>query len=80
VTEPEIYEGLTEIFHELFADDGIVLTAETTAEDVEDWDSFNHLNIIVAVEMRFGIKMQTNEIEELTNVGDMVQLVKTKLQ
>jgi len=38
------------------------------------------LNIIVAVEMRFGIKMQTNEIEELTNIGDMVQLVKTKLQ
>jgi acyl carrier protein len=78
VTEPEVYAILTELFHELFADDSIVLTPDTTADDVSGWDSFNHLNIIVAVETRFGIKLQTNEIEGLTNVGDMARLILTK--
>ncbi len=78
MTEPEVYAILTELFHELFADDSIVLTPDTTADDVSGWDSFNHLNIIVAVETRFGIKLQTNEIEGLTNVGDMARLILTK--
>jgi acyl carrier protein len=80
VTEADVYAGLTEVFHELFADDTIVLTPETTAADVDGWDSFNHLNIIVAVEMRFGIKLQTNEIEGLNNVGDMVRLIMAKVE
>jgi acyl carrier protein len=79
VTEPEIYATLNEVFRELFADDGIVLKPETTADDIEGWDSFNHLNIIVAVESRFGIRLNTREIEGLTNVGDMVRLIQAKL-
>ena len=45
----EIYEKLTELFRELFADDLIVLTPQTTANDIEGWDSFNHISVIVAV-------------------------------
>jgi len=75
VGEAEIYAGLNELFHELFADDDIVLQPETTAADIEGWDSFNNLNIMVAVESRFGIKMSSQEIESLKNIGELVQLI-----
>ena len=75
----EIYRKLTELFRELFADDSIVLTPETTATDIEGWDSFNHISVIVAVETRFGIKMSTGEIDKLANVGALVAAVEAKL-
>jgi acyl carrier protein len=79
MTEAEIYSGLTEIFHDIFDDDQIVLTPETTAEDIEDWDSHNHISIIVATEMRFGVKFQTAEIESLRNVGELARCIERKV-
>ncbi len=76
--EPQIYSSLDEVFRELFDDDSIKLTPKTTAEDVDGWDSFNHLNIIVAVEMKFGVRFETAEIEHLANIGDMVRLIVAK--
>jgi acyl carrier protein len=63
----------------MFANDDIVLTSETTANDIDGWDSFNHLSIIVAVETRFGVKIGTNQIESLANVGALVAAIKNKL-
>lgn len=79
MTTEQIYSQLTEIFHDLFDDDSIVLKPETTAADVSGWDSFNHINLIVAVEARFGIKFKTAEIETLHNVGHLVQVIQAKL-
>jgi len=75
----EIYARLTEIFRDLFADDDIVLTSETTADDIKGWDSFNHISVIVAVETRFGVKMTTSEIEGLSNVGALVAAIQRKV-
>lgn len=75
----EIYDKLTDLFRELFADDSIVLTPQTTANDIDGWDSFNHISVIVAVETRFGIKMTTAEIERLANVGALVAAIENKL-
>jgi acyl carrier protein len=80
MTPDSILAQLTTIFRELFDDNSIVLTRETTAEDIPDWDSFNHINIIVGVEAHFGVKFQTAETEELKNVGHLVDLVERKLQ
>lgn len=74
----EIYRQLTDLFHELFADDSIVLTPKTTANDIDGWDSFNHISVIVAVETRFGVKMTTSEIEHLANVGALVAAIESK--
>lgn len=52
----------------------------TIAEDVAGWDSFNHINIVVAVESHFGIKINTAEIEELRNVGELLDLIERKLK
>jgi acyl carrier protein len=75
----EIYAQLTDLFREIFADDAIVLAPDTTADDIEGWDSFNHLSVMVAVETRFGIRIATNEIESLANIGALVAAIESKL-
>jgi acyl carrier protein len=75
MTEKEAYDRLTELFHEVFGREDIVLQPKMTANDVKGWDSFTHLNLIVGVEMRFGIRIHTSEIENLQNVGDLVAVI-----
>ena len=77
--QQEIYAQLTSIFHDLFDDDTLVVTPGLTAADVPEWDSFNHINLIVAVEARFKIKFQTAELEQLHTVGHLVELIAAKL-
>ena len=74
-----LYRQLTEIFRDVFDDDSIVLTPETTAADIHDWDSANHVNLIVAIEVRLKIKFKTIEVESLHNVGHLVTLIEQKL-
>ncbi len=78
MTKEEIMMALTDIFRDVFDDPSLTLTRETTADDVEAWDSYNHINLVVATEMRFGIKFQTAEIEALKNVGGFVDLIAGK--
>ena len=73
-----IYDGLNEIFRDVFGDDTISLGPSTTAADIAEWDSFNHINVVVAVESRFGVKFSTFEVEALKNVGDMAALIERK--
>ena len=61
-----------------FDDDAIVLTSNTTAHDIKDWDSVNHINLIVAIEQEFHIKFRTAELEALKDVGEMVRLIESK--
>jgi acyl carrier protein len=75
----DIYAQLTAIFRDLFDDETLVLTPGLTAADVPDWDSFNHINLIVAVETRFKIKFQTAELEQLHTVGHLADLIAVKL-
>ena len=77
--DDQIDAGLTEIFHDLFADGTIVLSPQTTAADVKDWDSIKHISLIVAIEERFGVKFRTAEIDGLKNVGDMHRMIAAKL-
>jgi acyl carrier protein len=75
----EIYAQLTTIFRDLFEDDTLILTPSLSAADVPEWDSFNHINLIVAIESRFKIKFQTAELEQLHTVGHLVSLIAAKL-
>ena len=79
MTEPEIYAVLQTLFHDIFDDESIVLTPATSAKDIAEWDSFNHVNIIVGTETKFKIKFTTSEIGGLKNVGDFVRLIEKKL-
>jgi acyl carrier protein len=77
MTNAEIYLALDAIFRDLFLDDDIELKPETSARDIKGWDSFNHINIIIAAEARFAIKLKTAEIAGLNNVGDFVRVIKS---
>jgi len=73
-----VHEMLTEIFREVFDDESITLEPNTTAEDIEGWDSQAMITLIVAVEARFGISFRTAEIEQLDSVGSFVDLIASK--
>lgn len=75
----EIYSRLNEVFKEVFDDKNIVINDETTADDIEDWDSLEHINLIVAIENEFGVKFSMGETTSLKNVGEMATLIKNKL-
>jgi acyl carrier protein len=66
---------LNEVFRNVFDDDEIDVTRETTAKDVEGWDSLMHVTLIVNVEKAFGIKFTSSEVASLKSVGDLVDLI-----
>lgn len=75
----EILSKLSEIFREELDNEEINLTAETTANDVEEWDSLSHIQLIVAVEKAFGIRFTSSEIQTWNNVGEMANSIASKL-
>ncbi|WP_333838320.1 acyl carrier protein [Novosphingobium sp.] len=79
MTRSEITETLTGLFRDIFYDDDLVLHDEMTANDVEAWTSLTHINLILAVEEAFEIKIRSNEIEKLTNVKALIDLLESKL-
>lgn len=71
----EIYERLTEVFRDFFDDDEIELDEDTTAEDIDDWDSLNHITLIAAVEGEFDVRFTMGEVSGMKNVGEMVKII-----
>lgn len=74
----DTYKKLTKVFQEVFDDDSIELTPETTANDIDDWDSIEHINLIAAVEDAFGMRFQMREVSGMKNVGEMVQIIESR--
>jgi acyl carrier protein len=68
----EILTAFTRILRDLLLDDSIALTMETQRQDILNWDSFNYINFIVAVELEFGVKFKIADIESFPNVGAIV--------
>ena len=74
----DTYKKLTKVFREVYDDDSIELTPETTANDIEDWDSIEHINLIAAVEDAFGMRFQMREVSGMKYVGEMVQIIESR--
>ncbi|MBR4799096.1 MAG: acyl carrier protein [Clostridia bacterium] len=70
-----INERLNEVFRNVFDDDSINVTRETTAEDIEDWDSLEHIRLIGAVEREFGVRFTMKEVSTMKNVGEMMDII-----
>ncbi len=75
MTREEIYKQLDEVFQDVFDDESIQVNDSTTADDIEDWDSLEHINLVVAIENKFGIKFNMNEVTSMKNVGEMVDII-----
>ncbi len=75
----EVFERLNEVFRDVFDDDSITVTDATTADDIEDWDSLEHINLVAAVEQEFGIKFNMGQVVSMKNVGDMADIIISRL-
>jgi acyl carrier protein len=73
-----VREKLETIFRDVFDDAEIDIYEELTADDIENWDSLTHIQLIVAVEQEFSVKFQTAEVISLKNVGEFMELLKEK--
>ena len=79
MTRDDVFEKLNEIFREYFEDEDIELTEDTTADDIEEWDSLEHINLIVAVEDSFDMKFTMGEVTTMKNVGAMVDIIMERI-
>ncbi len=79
LTRKEIFEKITEIFREEFDDESLIIVDETNAEDIEDWDSLAHVELVMSMEKEFNMKFNIKEVGKLKNVGEMADLILSRL-
>ncbi len=77
--ENEILNRLKEVIREILRTPELVISPETSAKDVDEWDSISHIEIIYAIEVRFSVRFELVELQALKNVGDIVNLIQKKL-
>ena len=75
MNKDQVMARLTKVFRDVFDDDSIVLSDSTSAKDIEDWDSLEHINLIAAVEKEFKMRFQMKEVSGMKNVGEMASIV-----
>lgn len=75
----EVMDKVIAIFRDVFDDDNLIVTDATNSDDIEDWDSLEHIALIVSMEKEFNLKFDIKEVNKLENVGQMVDLIVSKL-
>lgn len=74
-----IFTKVQDIFRDIFDDESLVIRDETNSEDIEEWDSLNHINLVVSIEKEFKIKFSLDELSVLKDVGAMIDLMSKKI-
>ena len=80
MSRQEIFDEVQEIFRTVFDDEELEISDSTNSEDIEDWDSLKHINLVVAMEKRFQLKFDIKEVGTLKDVGEMIDLIERKLK
>jgi acyl carrier protein len=75
----DLLPEIQEIFRDIFDDPTLVITRDSNASTVPDWDSLAHVNLVTAIEKKYKIRFALGELQELKNVGDMIDLIEAKL-
>lgn len=79
MNKEQILQDVQDIFRDNFDDDSLVLTRETNANDIEDWDSLEQINLLTAIERKYGLKFNLGDVRNLQNVGDLLDLLERLL-
>lgn len=75
----DVLATVQEMFREVLEQPDLALTRSSNAGNVGDWDSLSHINLVTCIEKRYKVKFALGELQDLKNVGDMVDLIKAKL-
>ena len=75
----ELLAEVQEVFRDVFDEPDLVITRNSNAENVENWDSMTHVNLVTAIEKRYKVKFALGELQEMKNVGDLLDLLQRKL-
>ena len=79
MSKQKIFEAVQGVFRDVFDDDCLVISNDTNSEDIDEWDSLNHINLVVSIEKEFNIRFMVGEIQSLKDVGEMVDLLYEKI-
>ena len=75
MSEYELWERLNTVFRKVFDDENILVNESTTSDDIEDWDSLEHINLVEAVEHEFDLRFKMKEVSGMKNVGEMAEII-----
>ena len=79
MTREDIFDGVQDIFRDIFDDVDLIIHDSTNSDEIEDWDSLNHINLVSAIEKEFNIRFTLAELSELKDVGEMIDLIFAKI-
>ena len=79
MNKENIFGSVQNIFREVFDEEDLIIGNETNSEDIEEWDSLNHINLVISIEKQFGIRFMTGELQLLKDVGEMIDLLDIKI-
>lgn len=79
MTRADVMDKVQDIFRDVFDDDSLCISDSTNSSDIEDWDSLEHIALIVSMEKEFNMKFDIKEVNKLENVGGMIDLIMSKL-
>ena len=79
MSRQQVLDEVQKIFQAVFDDDELMISDSTNSDDIEDWDSLEHINLIIAMEKRFQLKFDIKEVGKLKDVGEMIDLIERKL-
>lgn len=77
MSREEIFEKVQDIFRDVFDDDSLEIGDSTNSDDIEDWDSLEHITLVVSMEKEFNVKFDIKVVNKLENVGQMVDLIQS---
>jgi acyl carrier protein len=75
----EVFHVVQEVFRDIFDDEELTISSGTNSQEIDEWDSLNHINLVCAIEQELNVSFALGELEDLKNVGEMIELLMCKL-
>ena len=79
MSREEVFDKVQEIFRDVFDDEELTISDQTNSDEIDDWDSLEHISLIVSMEKEFSMKFDIKEVNKLENVGEMIDLILSKM-
>ena len=80
MTREKVFNGVQDIFRDIFDEDDLIISDSTNSDEIEDWDSLNHINLVCAIEQEFDVRFALGELATLKDVGAMIDLMMGRLK